>query len=285
MTEKRVKQKTFLIIGLGFMGGCLAIDLRKRFSGCRILSVSRNQSALQFAKRKKWIDEGFSEFKAAVSSSDFIIICTPVNVISKIAKIIDLYARPGTLVTDMGSTKSFVLAQPRFKNIKFVGSHPMAGSHHKGVQCAHGNLFADSLVFVAPGIKETGKSVAAFVSFWKKMGAQTLVVSPKNHDKIVSEISHLPHALAAVLVQSISKNMFPFAATGFRDSTRVAMGDPEIWAPIFIENRKNLIKNIQNFKCFLNQFELYLKHKNTKSLFQFLKTASDKRHGLCCKCL
>ncbi len=277
MTSKR---KTFLIIGLGLIGGSLALAIRKKFPRARILGLSRESKKIALAKKRRLIHGGSTKLSRVVSGADFILICSPVDAIPKLILKVDRSAKPETMVTDVGSTKKEIaqaVGRARLRRIHFVGSHPLAGSHLTGLEHARPDLFQGSFVFVTPTRKTDRKALRSVSSFWKRLGASVRMVSPEKHDQIVSQISHLPHAIASLLMQSIDSKVLCFAGTGFRDTTRIAQGDPRLWVPIFASNRANLIRNLTRFKKVSEKLLAFLKKNSRPALRGFLKAASSKR--------
>lgn len=274
------KPARILIVGLGLIGGSLAACCRKKFPGSRIIGVTRNRAALNFAKRKGWIHEGYrdveSVFKnigATHASPPLVALCTPVDTLKNFLLRLDRIAPKGTVVTDAGSVKEFICRwakNRRWRNLVYGGAHPMAGSHRQGIQNADPGLFRGSLTFVCPGPRRV-------LDFWKKISSKVVVISPREHDRVTAEISHLPHFLAAALVQNVSKSAWPFASTGFRDTTRIAQGPPDIWAPIFLGNRKALGRALAGFETRLRRLKKILQKGNPELLRRTLLTAQMRR--------
>lgn len=278
-----MRKQTFAIVGLGLLGGSLAGALRKKFPSARVIGISRSASKLRDARRKKLITGGVHDLKEGVQSADFIFVCTPVDTIPKFISTIDQYAKPGATVTDVGSTKESLIRwveKRKFRNIQFVGSHPMAGSHLTGLSHANSNLYRDSFTFVTTHRKVNQKALRSVISFWKKLCKKVVVISADQHDRIVAEISHLPHLLAALLVGSVSSKSLAFASSGFRDTTRVAQSDPRLWVPILLQNRKNMLRGLQQFSKLLNQVKSELSHSDMKRLSDFLASSARKRSQL-----
>ncbi len=274
-----MRRQTFAIIGLGLLGGSLAGALRKQFRNARVIGISRSASKLREAKRKKLITDGARDLRNGVQSADFIIICTPVDTIPKLIAEVDRFAKRSAIVTDVGSTKETLIrwaAKRKFKNIRFIGSHPMAGSHLTGLSHASSDLYRDSLTFVTKHAGAHKGSLKSVVSFWRKLCRKVVVLPAERHDKIVSEISHLPHVVAALLAQSASTTSLPFASSGFRDTTRIARSDARLWVPILLSNRRNLLRKLGEFSRTLNQIKSSLSRSNQKQLTSFLKSASNK---------
>jgi len=279
-TSKSMRRQTFAIVGLGLLGGSLAGALRKKFPGAHVTGISRSALKLRDAQRKKIITAGTRDLKAGVQSADFIFICTPVDTIPKFISQIDRHAKPGAIVTDVGSTKGSLIRwveKKRFKNIQFVGSHPMAGSHLTGLEHANSNLYQDSFTFVTAHRKVSRKALRSITVFWRRLCRKVVVVPADQHDQIVAEISHLPHLLAALLVGSVSSKSLVFASSGFRDTTRVAQSDPRLWVPILLSNRKNMLKGLQKFLKLLNQIKSALSRSDEKYLSAFLASSARKR--------
>lgn len=275
-------KKTFVIIGLGLLGGSLAAAIRRRFKSAKVIAASRTRRHIAFAKKKKFIHFGTTDLKAALRGADFVLICTPVDTIPSLIEKIKRYAKPGTVVTDVGSTKNMIVRfadQKRLKRISFIGSHPLAGSHLTGVEHARADLFEGCHVFLTPTRHSDPKALRAIQAFWRKLNAHVHVVSPERHDRLVSEISHLPHAIAAALVHSVSGASLRFAASGFLDATRIAQGDPNLWVPIFLTNRTHLISSLRRFKKALGNLETFLRTGSRRKLTRFLRSASQKRRG------
>ena len=265
------------------MGGSLGASIRRRFPSVRVIGVSQTSRKIALAKRKKFIHDGFTQLKPALRGAQFIVICSPVNTIPHFIAQIDRYAEPGAIVTDVGSTKAEIVrwaARRRFKRIQFVGSHPLAGAHLKGLNHAQADLFEGALVFVTPLRNSSQTAVRAVSSFWKKLRTHVQMTSPEKHDQIVSQISHLPHAIASVLMHSVSSKALPYGASGFLDTTRIAQGDPALWAPIFLTNQKNLLSDLRGFTKALHQLVHLLQGKSKRPLSNFLKRASSKRQKL-----
>lgn len=275
-------RKTFLIIGLGLMGGSLALTLRRRFPNARVIGVSRRLSTIQLAKRKRLIHQGFVALEPAVARADYVFVCTPVDTIPQFLASVDRLSRPGTIVTDVGSTKQSIVrwAERRsFKQIHFIGSHPLAGSHETGLKHASEHLYRNALVFLTPTSKTDRSAFKRIASIWRSVGAKPVICSPERHDQIASQISHLPHAVASVLVRSVSPQFLRYGSSGFLDTTRVAQGSPELWTPIFLANRANLARDLKRFQSMIERLIRLLRAGSQKEIAAFLKSASQRRRN------
>lgn len=286
-----MNRPTFVIIGLGLIGGSLARAIRKRFRAVSIIGISRDERKIELAKKNKWINAGFTDLAGAFHPNQVkgvrqnrgevvVFICTPVDVIAQSISEVDRYAVSGTIVTDVGSTKLGIVHwadRKRFRRIKFIGSHPLAGSHLSGIEHAKANLFEGAYVFVTPTKSSDRRAVETVSTFWKTLRMRVRRVSPGEHDRIVSQISHLPHAVASALTHAASSEILRFGASGFLDTTRVAQGDPKLWAPIFLANRNHLLKDLRRFESALHRFTGGLRKGSPASLVRFLKAAAWKR--------
>lgn len=272
--------KTIGVVGLGLMGGSLAAACRKKFPKSRVIGISRNSAVVREAVSKKWVHAGGSDLKHLVPACDLIVLCTPVDTLKSLLKKIDSFAKPGALVTDVGSVKGEICAwaaKQKFRNISFIGAHPMAGSHKRGIEAANRDLYTGHLTFI---IKGQGTAYKTVKNFWKKISGRVIEINAAQHDKVVAEISHLPHAVAACLVQSARSSSLKFAAKGFLDSTRIAQADSSIWVPIFLANRREVLKALGIFQKNVKTFQKALSGGHSSRLQALLQRSSTAR-----KCL
>ncbi len=276
----RMKFKTIAIVGLGLMGGSLAACCRKKFPKSRIVGISRNPQAVSGALKKKWIHQGTSRIDQGIRDADFIILCTPVDTLPSLLKLCDRFAKPGTLVTDVGSVKEGICTffkKEKWKNISFVGAHPMVGSHERGIHAARPDLYNQGIVFLNRTQKVKESDFQTFRTFWKKTGAYVAEINPELHDRIVAEISHLPHLAAVSLILTAQQKNFSFAGSGFRDTTRIAQGDPSIWVPILLANRKNISEALKRFEKQLSALRRVIESNKRKPLERILRQAMVRR--------
>jgi len=186
-------------------------------------------------------------------------------------------------VTDVGSTKLMITREIERilpKGVKFVGAHPMAGSEQRGVDKADRGLFKKSLCIVTDTGKTDKASLNSVKRLWKKIGARVVVLAPGAHDKMVSEISHLPHMLVFALLNSIDNASMPLASTGFADTTRIGASDAKVWKDIAVSNKKEITRSIEGFKKSLAMIEKAIKRENAPRLLKIFKAAKAKREAL-----
>ncbi len=262
------------------MGGSLAARCRRRFPKAKIIGVTRNLSAIRTARKKRWIHEGSNNLRRAVRTADLIILCTPVDTFPKILNLLEHSAKTRALVTDVGSVKGAILnwvEKRPWKRIYFVGAHPMVGSHRRGIEASHPHLYDQGFTFLIRSRKTNLPAYAAVKSFWRKITPRVIEIGASEHDRIASEISHLPHAIAACLVLSAQKKSLKFAASGFRDTTRIALGDASLWVPIFHANRQALLAAMNFFEKKFKALRAALEARNDGRLRRIFNQAAILR--------
>jgi len=234
-----VKYNKICIVGLGLLGGSIGLTLTKRKLAKEVFGVARKQETINEALKNGVIDKGSVDIKDGIQDAEIIIFALPVETIIENFKILKSYNLKNVIVTDVGSTKVNIVKNAKILGKAFVGSHPMAGSEKNGVTHAQENLFQDKVCFVTPTKKCSEKNVVKIKEFWQDLGLKSVEIDPETHDKAVAFVSHLPHALAAVLVNSVDEKLIASTAgSGFFDTTRVASGLPLIWKEIFLSNNK-----------------------------------------------
>jgi prephenate dehydrogenase len=238
-----MKPKKVAIIGPGLLGGSIALALRKRSPRTRVAIWARRREALAEVAKKAKPDLASTELEPVVKDAEVIVLCVPIGAMAAIARKIAKQIKSNALITDVGSAKAAVVAELTriFKRRgRFVGSHPMAGSEQAGFAAARADLFEGAVCIVTPhsGVSRSAAREAAH--FWQLLGGEVRSLRPAEHDRIVAFVSHLPHLLAATLIDlSSARNgaWLNFGGNGLRDATRVASGPPQMWAEIFETNR------------------------------------------------
>ena len=237
-------------------------------------------------------DFATTDLLAAVSNSDLIILCTPLAQMLPLAKQFLPALKRGAIVTDVGSVKAGVVREleslVQKSGAHFVGSHPMAGAEKTGVAAARENLFENAVCVLTPTKKSNANAVRKLEQFWKSLGARVLKLDAAQHDLLVSRSSHLPHVVAATLANLVlnpasPKTQAQLCATGFRDTTRIASGSPEMWRDIALANRKNLSRSVDAFVAELKKFQTALKSSDAKAVEKFFATAKSRRDNWCAK--
>ncbi|MBP7792648.1 MAG: prephenate dehydrogenase [Candidatus Goldbacteria bacterium] len=243
------KNKTIAIIGMGFMGGSLgAILLRKKL--CKnVVGIGRNVKKLKIALKKKAATFVTTDLIKGVQNADIVIIALPVNLIPATFIKIKSYLSKDTIVTDMGSVKGIIVEKIREVdyNKNFIGSHPMVGSEKSGIKNIIPEIFQNGTCIITPDNNSDIKKITLVEKFWKSVGMKVVRMNAKLHDKQISRISHFPHIISFVLTnmaaQIIRKNR-EIIGRGFKDVTRIAASDEEMWSDIFIANKNEVLKDI-----------------------------------------
>ncbi|MCC7409386.1 MAG: prephenate dehydrogenase/arogenate dehydrogenase family protein [Phycisphaeraceae bacterium] len=276
--------KAITIIGTGLLGGSIGLALKAAGFKGEVLGAGRRRQTLDAAKVRGCIDEAFVDWAPAVARSGLVVLATPLghfpDLLAQLAKL----DHPDLVITDVGSTKLQVcqdairlLPAPR----KFVGSHPMAGSEQQGPQHARADLFRGRpcIMVDEPGVAPLASPAAERVrSLWQALGMRLLTMPAAEHDRKVAAVSHLPHALAVLLVEAaIHGQALDVASTGFADTTRIAGGDPQVWLDIFRTNRPAMLEAIDGFQQHLNQFRQMLATMNERDIKQLLERAQAHR--------
>jgi prephenate dehydrogenase len=271
--------KRIAIVGTGLIGGSLAMDIKEKKLADEVIGVTRHKKSLSLARRKHIIDRGSQDI-SIIAQADLVVLATPVKTILRLADKISRIVKKDCIVTDVGSAKGEIVLRLDKLFPNYVGSHPLAGSEKRSVTYARPNLFEDSLCIITPTIATDRIALKKVAEFWNKVGAKTVLLSPLEHDRILAFVSHLPHAVAFSLIASVPKNYFRFAASGLKDSTRIAASDSVIWEDIFLSNQKNILKTIETFEARMRAFKSALKAKNKSELHKILKLAKAKRESL-----
>jgi len=229
------------IIGPGLLGGSIALAAR-RAGGFHVAVWARRPEAVAELEKRALAEVASTDLATVVEDADIAVLAVPIGVMASLSRQIVSLLKPGAVVTDVGSVKAPVVDELKAiftQGAQFVGSHPMAGSEQSGLEAARAGLFDAAPCIVTPETNSDSAAVATIHRFWETLGGRVLELSPTDHDEIVALISHFPHLLAAVLVNLVAEKnatAFAFAGPGFRDTTRVASGQPEMWTEILRSN-------------------------------------------------
>lgn len=275
--------KRVTIIGVGLMGGSFALGLRNGKLAREVIGFGRNKQKLEIAKKKGVIDDYTLDIKHAVQSSDLILISTPVGSINHILDDIETYCKCETIVMDVGSTKRDIVscAQKIFSDhIKFVGAHPLAGSDNSGVCAAKGDLYSGKKCIITPVKSTDSDALRKMKNVWRALGSSVFLMQPSEHDNIVAQTSHLPHIIAASLVRVLAKNKSKFIASGFKDTTRIAKSEPNMWADICIANKKAITREIDAYLVDLKKWKRDINILDRKKLVKVFEQIKIKREKL-----
>jgi prephenate dehydrogenase len=288
------------IVGVGLLGGSVAKAARADKLARRIVGVGRDAARLQPALDDGTLDAATTDLAAGVRKADFILLAAPVLAIEGLLAQVSRVAPEGSVVTDVGSTKrNIVRAAERLaaesvrlaaapagcggRPPSFVGSHPMAGSEQSGYRVARADLFRGATVVVTPTERTALGALKQVTEFWEALGARVCSLDPETHDRAVAAISHLPHLIACALVDGVRRvepAALELAARGFRDTTRIAAGDPDMWTEIFVANRDALSAGVAAFRDALAALQRTIDGGDAGALRAALERIKTIREGL-----
>jgi prephenate dehydrogenase len=285
-TQTRPLLNKVVLIGVGLIGGSFALSLKKAQAVSHIVGLDRHLTYLETAKRLGIIDSFTDDMSGAVADADLIVIATPVAQTTKILSAIYPYLQSNTIITDVGSTKADVVLAARNslqeKVAQFVPAHPIAGREKNGPEAAIDDLFFGKKVVVTRLTENTDQSVELVAQAWRFCGAIIHHLSPKEHDQVFASVSHLPHLLAYALVDDIAAKphadrLFQYAASGFRDFTRIAGSSPEMWRDISLANRSAILEELDSYSAKLQQLRASLEASDSLALEVIYSRAQTAR--------
>jgi len=274
------------LVGVGLLGGSLGMAIKEHRLASRVSGYVRRSESIAECEKTGAVDKADTDLWRAVERADLIILCTPIAQMATLtAKMLPAIKR-GCIVTDVGSVKASVVTELEplvaGASAHFIGSHPMAGAEKMGVTSARSDLFKGAICALTPTPQSDPDAVARLETFWQSLGARPLRLPPELHDDLVSRSSHLPHVVAAELANYVLSPVHPkeqgmLCANGFRDTTRIAAGSPEMWRDISLANRKNLARVLGVFIEDLQEFQLALEKQDVKAIEEFFNQAKERR--------
>lgn len=264
------------IIGVGLIGGSIALAMKKKRLADEIIGVSRHEKTLSSAKEKGAIDTGSQDLNA-ISDADLVILSAPVGTILDLAPRISEIIRADCIVCDVGSTKEEIVIKLDRIFPNYVGAHPLAGSEKQGVLNSKAEIFEGTLCIVTPTKKTNTQALLKIEKLWRGIGVKVIKLPSDIHDRVVSYISHLSHIVAFSLVSAVPGGYLRFASTGFKDTTRIALSEAQLWSDIFLSNQKNILQAIDSFQGNLSKIRTAIAKKDKEALDRFLKRASGIR--------
>jgi prephenate dehydrogenase len=274
------------VIGVGLIGGSFALALKAAKRCGHVAGAGRSAANMQLALERGAIDSIESDVAAAVRGADLVLVATPVAQFSGVMLSIEKALKRGAIVSDAGSTKRDVVAAARAalgaKTAQFVPAHPIAGAEHSGVAAANPELFRGRRLVLTPLEENKQQDIEAISSLWTALGARVSHMTPEEHDDVFAAVSHLPHLLAFALVSDLSARanaakLFGYAAGGFRDFTRIASSDPEMWRDICVANSDQLLKEVFRFSGELEKIKKLLEFRDAASLEKLFAEARAAR--------
>ena len=250
------------VVGLGLLGGSVAKAARVRGLARSIVAVGRRLETIEAARHDGTVDEVTTDLARGLRGADFCLLATPVTTLERMLPAVWAAAADGAVLTDVGSTKASIVAAAdrlaRERPLRFVGSHPMAGSEKTGYGVARAGLFHGATVVLTPTERTDAGALARVAALWEALGARIVRLEPAAHDRAVAAVSHLPHLVADALVDAVVRmdaGFLEVAGKGFRDTTRIAAGSPQMWREIFHDNRAALGEALAAFRKSLDHLE------------------------------
>ncbi|MCJ2146186.1 MULTISPECIES: prephenate dehydrogenase [Bacillus] len=282
--------ETILLAGLGLIGGSIALAIKKEHPGKRIIGFDVSEEQARAAQKLGVIDAPAASFLEGVKEASTVFLAAPVE---QTLHMLDELAASGIkkklLITDVGSTKQKVVSHAEKvlpDEYRFIGGHPMAGSHKSGVAAAKDFLFENAFYILTPSGSAGKEAVASLKDLLKGTNAKFVEMSPAEHDAVTSVISHFPHVVAASLVHQTVKfeDQYPlvkrFAAGGFRDITRIASSSPAMWRDILLHNKDKILERFDEWKYELDRIQSFVENEDADGLFEFFRQAKEYRDGL-----
>ncbi len=265
------------IVGVGLIGASFALEIKRNNLSDTVIGFDKDEKSLEFATEKGIID-GFGKIED-IGVCDFVIVATPVSNIAGILKVVFDKLRDGSVVIDVGSIKGSIVKSilPFLReNIHYVPIHPIAGIEKFGAKAATKNLFKDAYCIITPFEGIDMAALKKTKDFINALGMHIEELTPQEHDKVFAYISHLPHLIAYGLVGLIKEkndDKFKFIGGGFRDFTRIAASSEKMWSDIFLLNKKELIKSLNEYQQGLDRLKAYIENDDVDKLMDFLKKA------------
>jgi prephenate dehydrogenase len=263
--------RRMVVVGVGLIGGSLALDAKKRGLAGEIIGVGREERNLKFARRRGIIDRYVTRPSEIPGDADLLMMATPVQSTIALAKAFLPLLRPGCIVSDVGSVKGEVVrGMERLlpSDIPFVAGHPIAGSEQWGARAAQADLFVNHRCILTPTAKTDAAALRKIALLWRRVGAKVEMMDPETHDRVLGIISHLPHVLVYALVNTLARtrvrgiDLKTYCAGGFKDFTRIASSRPELWRDICLMNRRAVGRSLGDYIKSLEQLKRWIDEGN-----------------------
>lgn len=275
---------TVAVVGVGLIGGSIGLALKARRAARRVVGIGRTPASLDEALARGAVDEVTTDLARGVADADVVVVAASVPAIPGMLDRADAAVRPGTLLTDAGSTKATIVGawerRRRSRRGRFVGAHPIAGSHRSGPGAADGALFAGRVTVVTPAAATPAEDSTAVAEFWAALGATVYLMPPKVHDRLLAATSHAPHVVAAALAAATPPDSLRFTAGGWRDATRIAAGDPRLWADILLDNAPEVVRALARVRRTSERMTAALDAGDRRALIEILSRAKERRDAV-----
>lgn len=275
------------IVGVGLIGGSIGLALRRRNLAGEVVGIGRRTASLEVALGTGCITSATTELASGVARADLVIVCTPVHRVAELVVQAAHRVPPQCLLTDVGSTKESIVREVEAalgaagdRQLRFVGSHPLAGSERTGPEAASAELFEGRVVVLTPTQRSASAVIEEMTQFWQSLGARVVRMSPAAHDEALARTSHLPHLIASALAVATPAELLPLTAGGWLDATRIAAGDVELWREIFLANRGCTLNALAEFERVLTEFRQALEAADPDRLAALLAEGKRRRDAV-----
>ncbi|MFZ0034779.1 MAG: prephenate dehydrogenase [Sedimentisphaerales bacterium] len=275
--------KQITVIGLGLLGGSITLAVLRTFAGVKTVGYSHRSTTRRKARRLAVATEIAEDMRRSVAGADLVILATPICTFEEILGEISDALPSGCIVTDVGSTKVLPhrwAAKKLPETVHYVGSHPIAGSEQRGIEFARDDLFEGAVCILTTTKKTDRQTVQTLKRFWSRLGCCVKLMKPAEHDRILANVSHLPHIAATALINANSVKELAFASKGFMDTSRIASGPANIWADVLVTNANNAARSIDKIIAELGKLKKAIKNGDKKQIEKLLKAARSKHSTL-----
>lgn len=278
------------IVGVGLIGGSLAMVLKDKGLCNTIVGVGRGKENLEAAKRMGLIDEYTHDVEEGVKGADLVVLAVPVMSIEGVVKRAAASFKAGAIVTDVGSVKEGIINAVTAhlpEGVHFVAAHPIAGTENSGAEASVKDLYVGKRCIITPTDKTDKAALEKIKALWKSAGSEVVTMEAREHDIILAAVSHLPHVIAYALVNSIAdagndmeRDVISYSAGGFKDTTRIASSSPDMWTDICRMNKEALVGVIEGFQEALEDIKTSIEGDNTELIKRSFERAKKVRDSL-----
>jgi len=271
------------VVGLGLLGGSITLSVLRCFPRVKVVGYSHRAITRRKARQLAVATEVADDIKTSVSNADIVILATPIRSFEDIFSQIADALPDGCIVTDVGSTKVLPhrwAAKQLPKAMHYVGSHPIVGSEQRGVEFARDDLFDRATCILTTTKSTNSRALQTLRKFWSELGCCVKLMTPAKHDRILANVSHLPHLMAAALINVSDARELKFAGKGFIDASRIASGPANVWADVLLTNAENSTRGIDKIISELLKLKKAIKGRDKKQIEKLLDMARGKRATL-----
>jgi cyclohexadieny/prephenate dehydrogenase len=279
--------KTVSIIGCGLIGSSILRAIKNKNLAKEIRIFDRSKEVVTYLKKENICINASNDIRQCVTNSDLVIIATPLSSYKEIILSIKDSLKKNAILTDTGSVKKEIMKiihNINLADINWIPSHPIAGTEESGPRAGRATMFENRWCIISPPKNSTEQSIKDLKALWEAIGSKVKIMTPEEHDKILSLTSHLPHAIAYNMVRTVmsvedklKQEVIQYSAGGLRDFTRIAASNTVMWKDIFLHNSENVSKGIDNFIEKLNELKKAVNEKNEEKLVQIFNSTKEVR--------